>query len=187
MNILVISGSRNPKGQTAQAVDSFIRGLEAGGGACETVFLPPMAIERCRQCEEDGWGLCRKEGRCIIEDDFSRLLEKLRKADAAVFATPVYFADLSESLKAFLDRLRRVLRNGTAKSGIEAKPVAGICVAGGRGGGSPFCSFLLERTLSTCGFDVLDMVPLRRQNLAMKLPILEAAGKNLASYRPSAD
>ena len=187
MTVLVVSGSRNPHGQTARAVEAFVRGLEAEGSACETVLLPPLTIERCRQCEEDGWGLCRKEGRCIIEDDFSGLLEKLRAADAATFATPVYFADLSESLKAFLDRLRRVLRNDTARSGIVAKPVTGICVAGGRGGGSPFCSFLLERTLSTCDFDVVDMVPVRRQNLAMKLPILEAAGKNLASYRPSAD
>jgi multimeric flavodoxin WrbA len=186
LNILVISGSRNPQGQTARAVGSFIKGLEAGGGATETVFLPPLTIERCRQCEDDGWGLCKKEGKCIIEDDFSGLLEKLRNADAAAFATPVYFADLSESLKAFLDRLRRIMRNDAAKPGIAAKPAAGICVAGGRGGGSPSCCFLLERTLTTIGFDVLDMVPVRRQNLAMKLPILEAAGKNLAIYRPSA-
>jgi multimeric flavodoxin WrbA len=185
MNILVISGSRNPQGQTAHAVEAFTNGLGVGGGTCETVFLPPLTIERCRQCEDSGWGLCRSEGRCTIEDDFPGLLEKLRKADAAVFATPVYFGDLSESLKAFLDRLRRLTRNDGAKLGIAAKPAVGICVAGGGGGGSPFCCFLLERTLATCGFDVLDMVPARRQNLAMKLPILKAAGKNLASYRPS--
>jgi len=79
------------------------------------------------------------------------------------------------------------MRNDAAKPGIAAKPAAGICVAGGRGGGSPSCCFLLERTLTTIGFDVLDMVPVRRQNLAMKLPILETAGKNLTIYRPSAN
>ena len=66
-----------------------------------------MTIERCRQCDDDGWGLCRREGRCIIEDDFAGLVDKIARADAVVFSTPVYFSDLSESMKAFLDRLRR--------------------------------------------------------------------------------
>ena len=30
------------------------------------------------------------------------------RADLVIFATPVYFHDLSESMKAFLDRLRRI-------------------------------------------------------------------------------
>jgi len=185
MIVLALSGSRNPRGQTARAVEAFVKGMEAGGCACETVFLPLLRIERCRQCDDSGWGPCRAEGRCVIADDFPALLEKLRKADAVVFATPVYFGDLSESMKAFLDRLRRVTRNDTARPVVADKPAAGICVAGGGGGGSPLCSFLLERTLSTCGFDVVDMTAVRRQNLAVKLRLLEAAGENLAAYRPS--
>ena len=67
--------------------------------------LPEMAIERCRQCDADGWGVCRARGSCVIEDDFAGLVERMREADAIVFATPVYFSDLSESLRAILDRL----------------------------------------------------------------------------------
>jgi hypothetical protein len=40
---------------------------------------------------------------------------------------------------------------------------------------------LLERTLGTCGFEVLDMVPVRRQNLAMKLEVLGVVGRWLAA------
>jgi hypothetical protein len=34
--------------------------------------------------------------------------------------------------------------------------------------------------LSTCGFDVIDMVPVRRQNLESKLEVLRSTGKRIA-------
>ena len=181
MKAMVISGRRNPQGQTARAADALVKALRANGGQAELVFLPAMKIERCRQCDEAGWGLCRSEGRCVIEDDFASLVRQIRSADAAVFATPVYFSDLSESLRAFLDRLRRITRHEAGKESIAGKPALGVCVAGGGGGGAPSCTGSLDKTLATCGFEVVDMVPVRRQNLPMKLEVLAAVGKWLAS------
>lgn len=180
MNILVISGSRNPNGQTASAGDALIAGVRDAGGKGEHIFLPRMSVERCRQCDDNGWGICRTEGKCIIADDFAMIVDKIIAADAVVFANPVYFGDLSESLRAFLDRLRRTCMNENGKAKIAGKKAAGICVAGGGGGGAPFCVFSLEKVLSICGFDVVDMVPARRQNLEMKLEVLRTLGKWLA-------
>ena len=109
------------------------------GRKSEKIFLPKIKIERCRQCDDDGWGICRSKGRCTIDDDFASVVDKVRKTDAVVFATPVYFSDLSESLRAFLDRLRRITRHKDGQRGISAKPAIGICVAGGGGGGAPAC------------------------------------------------
>ncbi len=182
MRAMVILGSRNPKGQTARAAAAFIEGLKAGGGTvAEEVFLPTLKLERCRQCDENGWGICRTERRCVIEDDFAGLVEKLKSADAAVFANPVYFGDLSESMRAFLDRLRRISFKWEGKTIMSGKPAVGICVAGGGGGGAPNCSVQLEKVLNTIGFDVVDMVPARRQNLDAKLAVLAATGKWLAA------
>ncbi|HET6456624.1 MAG TPA: flavodoxin family protein [Armatimonadota bacterium] len=181
MNILIISGSRNPEGQTAQAAKVLIEGIGDGGGKAELVFLPPMHIERCRQCENDGWGICRSEGQCIIEDDLASLVGRIKAADAVVFATPVYFSDLSECLKAFLDRLRRTCVNENGRDGIDGRPAFGICVAGGGGGGSPACTEILDRTLRTCGFDVVDVIPVRRQNLEAKKAILRSTGARIAT------
>jgi len=180
MKAICISGSRNPNGQTASAAKAIIDGLSAEGVQCEQFFLPAMRIERCRQCDERGWGICRTEGKCVIEDDFAELADRIRQADVVVFANPVYFADLSESLRAFLDRLRRVTRHDDGKTGIVETPTVGVCVAGGGGGGAPFCCMSLERVLATCGFDVLDMIAVRRQNLQAKLARLELAGQSLA-------
>lgn len=181
MKVLVISGSRNPEGQTARAANAFLEGVGSAGGQGELVFLPQMKIERCRQCEDDGWGICRSEGRCVIEDDFASVVDRVKDADAVVFATPVYFSDLSESLRAFLDRLRRTCIHDAGRERIEGKGAVGICIAGGGGGGAPACTVSLERVLRTCGFEVVDLIPVRRQNLDMKLNVLRAAGGELAS------
>ena len=181
MKVLMISGSRNPDGQTARAAKALLEGLTDKGGKSESIFLPKIKIERCRQCEDDGWGICRSKGRCTIDDDFASVVDKVRKTDAVIFATPVYFSDLSESLRAFLDRLRRTTRHKDGQKGIGGKPAVGICVAGGGGGGVPACAVSLEKVLSTCGFDVIDMLPVRRQNLDMKLTVLRTTGKWLAT------
>jgi len=181
MKALIISGSRNSGGQTAEAVAGFIEGVGEAGGQCEQFFLPKMRIESCRQCEDDGWGICRSEGRCVIDDDLAEMIVEIKAADAVVFATPVYFSDLSESIRSFLDRFRRTCVNESGREGVEGKPAVGICVAGGSGGGAPMCAVSLERVLATCGFDVVDMVAVKRQNLDMKRETLKIVGKWVAS------
>ena len=180
MKTMILSGSRNLHGQTAQAVHAVAEGLRDKGAEAELVFLPTRSIERCRQCDDAGWGTCRTEGQCVIEDDFAALVQGIRSADCAVFATPVYFGDLSESLRAFLDRLRRITRHETGKAQITDTPAVGVCVAGGGGGGAPSCAASLEKVLATCGLDVVDMIPVRRQNLTAKVEVLSATGKWLA-------
>jgi NAD(P)H-dependent FMN reductase len=189
MSVLALSGSRNRQGSTAHALDALATGVRNRGGDWEDIFLTEKKIERCRQCGADGWGICISEERCVIKDDFPSIVDRLKNAQLVVFATPVYFHDLSESMKAFLDRLHRI---GFAKimrqssppiPGMngEGTPAIGLCYAGGSGNGTTSCCFTLERTLQTCGFDVVDMIPVRRQNLEMKLPLLEKVGEWLAT------
>ncbi|MGB9877490.1 MAG: flavodoxin family protein [bacterium] len=179
MKMIVYIGSRGVKGRTAQAGIALLEGFQEGGGSGEVFFLPHLNIERCRQCEDSGWGNCR-EGRCCVEDDFPKLLEKAKEAEILVFATPVYFGSLSESMRAFLDRLRRVSLH-QEDGGISGKKVVGICVAGGGGGGAFDCSQELNRILLTCRLNVLDVIPARRQNFDLKLEILKLTGRWLAT------
>lgn len=188
MHVFIISGSRNPEGLTARCAAAVAGGLTGAGGTSETVFLPTINLERCRQCDPDGWGICRSQGRCVIEDDFASLVEKIGAADAVVFATPVYFGDLSESMRGFLDRLHRVSFQHAEKS-VKGKSVIGVCLAGGGGGGAPTACFSLENILRKIGFNVVDVMPVRRQNIAARIPKLEKAGKRLAAtpgIRPGA-
>ena len=181
MKVLMISGSRDTSGQTARAGDALLDGAASAGAEVERVFLPACNIERCRQCDDSGWGTCRPEGRCVIDDDFAAIVEQIRGADAVVFANPVYFSDLSESLRAFTDRLRRTCMHDAGRVRVEGTPAVGVCVAGGGGGGAPACCVSLEKVLARCGFDVVDMAPCRRQNLDVKLKQLRIVGEWLVS------
>ena len=185
VKILCISGSRDRNGRTAGAVNAIIKGAEKAGAETECFFLPELGLQHCRQCDANGWGPCRREGHCVVEDNFQMLVDKIHTSDVVVFATPVYFRDLSESMKAFLDRLRRIsaFNPDPITKGISA---AGLSMAGGGGGGATSACMNLESTLQMCRFDVIDMIPIRRQNFDIKLPILELIGEWLAT-KPSSN
>jgi multimeric flavodoxin WrbA len=181
MKILMISGSRNPDGQTARAADALLAGVREAGGSGDTVLLPTKNIERCRQCNENGWGICWTEHRCCIEDDFREVVNMLIDCDVAVFATPVYFGDMSESLKALLDRLRRCGWKAPHLTGSDNKPAVCIPVAGGGGGGAQACTVRMEEVLTFCGFNLINFTPVRRQNLDGKCITLKETGKWLVT------
>ena len=121
------------------------------GGETELIHLNKLKLEPCIACDK-GWGKCRDEGVCILEDDFQNLTEKIVKSDALVFATPVYWHDLSESAKIFLDRLRRC-EVSTGFKTFAGKKAIGIVSAGGSGRGAVRALFNLEDYLRRLGFD----------------------------------
>lgn len=105
MKVVAVQSSPSLDGLTSSLAQAVLKGVEADGGENELIHLNRLDIKPCIACE-DGCGKCREEGVCILEDAFQRLREKIAKSDALVFATPVYWHDLSESAKIFLDRLR---------------------------------------------------------------------------------
>lgn len=187
MKALLIAGSRNSEGQTARAAEAILQGVMKAGGEVERVWLPTLHLEHCHQCNPQGWGGCRQMGRCGgCDDDFAELVDRVQAADAVIFATPVYWGDLSESMRAFTDRLRRISTHEDGKKKLQDKIAVGVCVAGGGGGGSPTCCVSLDKVLRTCGFDVVDLLPVRRQNLPAKLAQLALVGEWLATLPRSA-
>ena len=185
--VLCIESSARTGGLTATLADECLAGAREAGAETEIVRLKDLKIERCRMCDEQGWGECRKAGRCVIADDFAGVFENLRAADGLILATPVYFADLSESMKALVDRLCRITRDEAAKKVLADKPVVGIAAAGGSGNGTTHCMFQLERLLAACGAFVLDLIPAAQRNRDYKGQVARLAGAALvhAAEHPS--
>lgn len=184
MKVLTIDASARSDGLTARMSKAAEAGARQAGATAEWVSLQQLKLERCRMCEPNGWGDCRKKGSCVIDDDFAGLVEKLRGADRFIFATPVYFGDLSESAKAFTDRLRRIGVCPDNRAFLGNLPTLCIAVAGGSGGGTPSCMASLEKTLTTPGCFVVDLVPVARRNEAYKAEVLKLAGLALAGEAP---
>ena len=178
MKCLAIQSSPNINGLTSTLAQAVLRGFEAGGGETELIHLNEMDVKTCIACD-NGWGQCRG-GDCILEDDFEALRQRVEEADALVLATPVYFGDLSESAKAFLDRLRRC-EAFSGRGTCTGKKVVGIASAGGSGGGAVRALLNLEYYLRRVGLEVFDLVPVTRFSKNHKLPMLEVAGRKLAA------
>jgi hypothetical protein len=106
MTALILSSSPNTDGLTAACVDAVRSGLNAGGVDAHEVRLTDANVGVCRQCS-DGWGTCRSDHVCQVADGFQAVHARVSDADALIVVTPVYWGDLSESAKAFVDRLRR--------------------------------------------------------------------------------
>lgn len=181
MHVVVIAATRNPGSHTAEAASALLEGIRAGGGSGEWVFLPRLRIERCRHCEHDGPGACRTEGRCIVNDDFESVVDKIRRADAVVFATPVYIGGSGQSLRALLHRLCNVCTHPAGRKDVAGTPALGLCV----GGGASHCGIRLKGILTACGFEVVDVVGALRGELHLKRRSLAAAGRRLAAARPA--
>lgn len=98
-NILVIQGGGRPKGNTAQLVDYFIKGVEEAGHKAEWISLLKNEVKGCLGCNA-----CRYGKPCIQKDSFNEIVPKIKNADCIVFASPLYFWTVSARIKAFIER-----------------------------------------------------------------------------------
>ena len=120
-------------GLTAACAAAAVKGIRAGGGEAEEIRLNDLKIDKCHACG-DGWGTCLPEHRCKEEDDFQGLHLRQAQVDGYVLVTPVYWGELSESAKAFTDRLRRCeATRERGESWLFDKPVIAVVAAGGYG------------------------------------------------------
>jgi multimeric flavodoxin WrbA len=179
MKVLAIQSSPNLDGLTSKTAQAVIRGARVAGAETELIHLNQLNLKPCIACES-GWGQCRRQGTCIIEDNFQALRDKINGADALVFATPVYWHDLSESAKIFLDRLRRCEVYGDFKN-FNGKKAFGIASAGGSGSGAVKALLNLEDYLRRIGFEIFDLVTVTQKSKIHKLEMLEKAGVRLVN------
>ncbi len=177
MSVLIIWASPNEDGLTAAAKDQVMKGISATGAQAEVLNINKSEIQRCLICG-DGWGTCKSDGSCIIKDDFAGIYKKIVEADGIVWVTAVYWHDLAESLKCFMDRLRRC---ETAHNGfLQNKKCLLIACAGGTGNGAIRCLDHMEYTLRHMGMVAMDRLPIIQFNRSYMLPVLKEAGHAFA-------
>lgn len=181
LKVLAIQSSPNVDGLTSKTAQAVLRGARVGLAETELVNLNQLNIKPCQACD-GGWGQCRREGTCILSDDFQGLREKINEADALIFATPVYWHDLSESAKMFLDRLRRCEVKNEFR-GFNGKICIGIASAGGSGNGCVKGLLHLEDYLRRIGFTIFDLVTVTQVSKVHKLDMLEKAGVLLTKFK----
>jgi multimeric flavodoxin WrbA len=185
MKVLILTCSPNKDGLTAACGNAAREGVEAAGGEAVPVRLNDLSIGKCHACN-NGWGTCLKEHRCQVEDDFQALHQQVGEVDGYIVVTPVYFHEMSESLKAFLDRLRRseAPASWEGKNRIEGKPFICVAAAGGTGNGTVNCLASMERAFQQMNHtrpEKFEYIGVTRRTRIYMLEAIRAAAGHLVS------
>jgi multimeric flavodoxin WrbA len=177
--MLVFASSPNKDGLTAQCAEAAVEGIRSAGGSAEIIYLNDEGIGLCQACNR-GWGTCLEEDYCQVEDGFQAVHARTKEAEGYVVVSPVYYGQLSESAKAFFDRLRRCEATRGDESALNGKPVLCVAAAGGGGGGTVACLDEMNRLFSHVHASVFDRIAVTQKTRPYKPGDIRAAAAAMA-------
>ena len=181
MKVMIFTSRPNTDGLTAACGNSAKTGAEEAGAQVVMVNLNRQQIGSCHACG-NGWGPCRNEHECQVQDDFQGLHAAMAEIDAFVLVTPVYWGEMSESAKAFFDRVRRCEALKKDKTFFEGKPVIAVAAAGGSGNGLTTCLTSMERLLAHVKGEKFDLIGITQKNRGYKLNTLKEAAQAMVAF-----
>ena len=98
--VLIVSTSPRMNSNSEALAKAFAKGAQEAGYEAELISLRGKTVNFCRGCF-----VCQEKQRCVIRDDADEICQKALHADVLVFATPIYYYEMSGQLKTLLDRL----------------------------------------------------------------------------------
>jgi multimeric flavodoxin WrbA len=129
MKVVAINGSSRKDGNTAILLRTVLNELSAEGIGTELIQLAGSPLTGCTACNK-----CRenKDRKCVIKtDSFNDCFSAMVAADGILLGSPVYFADLTASMKALIERTGRVAK---ANGGLLRRKAGAAVVAVRRAG-----------------------------------------------------
>ena len=105
--VLVISTSLRNNANSEILAHETERGAKDAGHSVEFVSLKDKEIKFCKGCMA-----CQKLGKCVINDDANEITAKIKDADVIVWATPVYYYEMSGQMKTLIDRANSLYTSG---------------------------------------------------------------------------
>lgn len=133
-HILVLSTSLRKNSNSEALADAFLKGAQEAGHSVQKVSLREKTISFCTGCFA-----CLKTGRCAIRDDAVGIAQQMHDADVIVFATPIYYYEMSGQMKTLLDRANSLFGSDYAfgdiyllsaaaedEEGVDSRAVSGL-------------------------------------------------------------
>ena len=127
MKITIVSGSPRKKMNSENIQEKAAFLLKEKNFEIETIKISNIDIMPCIHCNH-----CASHDECIQDEKTNEINSILKKSDAIIIISPVYFGSIPSQLKALLDRTLPLRRNGFA---LKGKPGAVITTGGSRNGG----------------------------------------------------
>lgn len=155
MRVIGINGSARKDGNTAIIVGKVFDELNKEGIETELIQLADYEIQPCRGCFA-----CKGRGNCVVaRDSFAEIFSRMVEADGIILGSPVYSADVSAKMKAFLERAGVVV---ATNPGLLRHKVGAAVAAVRRGGGMTTVDtmnhFMLNKEMIVVGSTYWNMV-----------------------------
>ncbi|MDE6649355.1 MAG: flavodoxin family protein [Muribaculaceae bacterium] len=155
MKVIGINGSARKDGNTAIIIGKVFDELKNYGIETELIQLADSEIQPCRGCFA-----CKGRGNCVFtKDGFTEVFRRMVEADGIILGSPVYSADISAKMKAFLERSGVVV---ATNPGLLRRKVGASVAAVRRGGGMTTVDtmnhFMLNKEMIVVGSTYWNMV-----------------------------
>ena len=155
MNILGIYGSPRKGGNSDILLDQAMAGAQEAGAQVDRVYCRKLKMSGCLEC-----GGCDETGACVVQDQMQEVYPLLKKADAIVLASPIFFYNISAQAKALVDRTQacwsaRMLAKKTREARRSYDSGQGFLIAVGATRGQNL--FLGTELTAQYFYDALDM------------------------------
>ena len=105
--VVAILSSYRKNGNSETLANEFIKGAKEAKNDVEVIYLRDLSYGFCRGCFA-----CLEAKHCVLNDDATKVMEKVRNADVLCFSTPIYYYAVSGQLKTFLDRMNPIYGAG---------------------------------------------------------------------------
>jgi len=155
MKVIGINGSSKKDGNTAIIMNIVFEELEKLGIETKLIQFSGETLRPCIGCRG-----CKGKNNCVFTDDmFCETFEKVLSADGILLGSPVYSADVTSTMKAFLERAGIVV---AANHGLLRHKVGASVSAVRRGGGMAAVDtmnhFFLNKEVMIAGSTYWNMV-----------------------------
>jgi len=105
LKAMFFNGSPRKNKNTADMLQSAMRGAESSGAETELVHLYDIDFKGCKSCFACKLKNSKCNGVCALKDDLRPVLERARQADILVLGSPVYYSYPTGVIRAFMERL----------------------------------------------------------------------------------
>jgi multimeric flavodoxin WrbA len=100
MSVVAVLGSPRRHGNSATLAEIVLAEAAKAGHATRTFFLNDLSYRGCYAC----YACKQNVDSCVLDDSLTPVLEAVAAADVVIFASPVYFGDVTGQFKLFFDR-----------------------------------------------------------------------------------
>lgn len=101
--VVVLSTSLRTNSNSELLAKSFVEGAKDSGNVVKYISLKNKDIRFCIGCLA-----CQTIGHCVIKDDVADIMNSVLNADVIVWATPIYYYEMSGQMKTLIDRLNPI-------------------------------------------------------------------------------